>query len=62
MTLKYLIAAGILVVLGVLLPSFTRGKPNTTFMVFFLRKPLPMLCYGIAVGLVGAAVIGFLKS
>ena len=62
MMIKYLIAAVVMLVLGAVLPSLTRGQENRTWFVFLLRKPVPMLCFGIAVGLLVIALVSLIKG
>jgi len=62
MSVKYLTAAILFSVGGMMLPSLSRGRETRTWSSFLSRKPLPLLCYGLAVGFAACALVAFLRA
>ena len=60
--IKCLIGAAIMGVAGVMLPILARGKENRSWVVFLLRKPIPMICFGVSVGLLICAFIILIRG
>ena len=60
--MKDLAVASLLATIAFFLPILTRGRRNTTWSVYLLRKPIPMLLCGIAVGLLVCALISQIKN
>jgi len=59
--IKYGLLAVLSALLGALLPYLTRGKPNTTWAVFLLRKPIPVVCFGLSIGFLIFAIISTMR-
>jgi hypothetical protein len=57
MITNYLIFSVIALAMGAMLPRLTKNQKNTSWIVFILRKPLPLLCFGASVGLLICALI-----